>query len=296
MLVLEVFRYLKRRANKSPLRLTTFNSMDNHHVQRSFSPSVSIIIPTRDKYALLYACIESIQTKTTYSNYEIVVINNSSIETSTLEYLEHLSSRGVRVLNFPHEFNYSEIINFGAVNTDSDYLCFLNNDTEVVEPGWLGQIMDHAVQPEVGVVGSKLLYSDGSIQHFGVALGYTGAAGHPLAGRMPQESGGNPQASSCFEVSAVTFACAVSSRKNFDRAKGLDSGFKVGLNDIDFSLRLKSFGMKNIVCGKSCLIHHESKSRKSTSTISGGARAVLEVLRFLRIHGRKLGQDGFFRP
>ena len=296
MLVLEVFRYLRRRADKRPVRLSNFVSMENHHGQRSVEPKVSIIIPTRDKYELLHACIESIQAKTTYGNYEIVVINNDSIEASTIEYLELLRSTGITVLDYPYEFNYSKISNFGADNTDSEYLCFLNNDTEVLAPQWLGLLLDHAVQPDVGVVGSKLLYPDGSIQHLGVALGYTGAAGHPLAGEMPEGTTSMKLTNSCFEVSAVTFACAVTSRKNFKRVIGLDSRFKVGLNDIDFALRIKGNGKRNVVCGQSCLIHHESKSRRSTSSFSGGARAAIEVTRFLRIYGRQLRSDYFFRP
>lgn len=294
MLVLEVFRYLKRRADKRPVRLTNFVSMEDHHGLRSVEPRVSVIIPTRDKYGLLRACIESIQTKTTYPNYEIVVINNASCETSTLEYLKSLSSTGIRVLDYPHEFNYSKITNFGAANTNSDYLCFLNNDAEVIGPDWLGQLMDHAVQPTVGVVGSKLIYPDGSIQHLGVALGYTGAAGHPLAGDMPDDTKITQQANSCFEVSAVTFACAVTSREAFNHALGLDTDFKVGLNDIDFALRLRSQGMRNVLCEKSCLMHHESSSRRSTSSLSGGMRAALEVFRFLKLYGRQLRKDYFF--
>jgi GT2 family glycosyltransferase len=200
------------------------------------------------------------------------------------------------VMDYPHAFNYSKISNFGAASTYAEYLCFLNNDAEVMDPHWLGQLMDHAVQPEVGVVGSKLLFPDGSIQHLGVALGYTGAAGHPLAGKFPEKNQNNQQINSCFEVSAVTFACAVTSRQTFSQAAGLDSSFKVGLNDIDFALRVRGAGKRNILCGKSCLIHHESKSRKSMSSISGGATAAVEVMRFLKRYGRQLRQDYFFSP
>mgnify|MGYP000057616570 FL=1 len=268
--------------------------MENHHGLRSLEPSVSIIIPTRDKYELLRACIESIQEKTTYTKYEIVVIDNASSESSTLEYLKLLPSTGVRVLAYPHKFNYSKITNFGAANTNSDYLCFLNNDVAIIEPNWLGQLMDHAVQPTVGVVGSKLIYPDGSIQHLGVALGYTGAAGHPFAGDMPDELNFGQNSNSCFEVSAVTFASAVISRTAFNEALGLDREFKVGLNDIDFALRIRSQGLRNVLCGKTCLIHHESKSRKSTSSFSGGIRAAIEVSRFVKLYGRQLRQDHFF--
>lgn len=295
MLVVEVFRYLKRRADKRPIRLADFVSMERHHGQRSGEPKVSIIIPTRNKYELLRACIDSIQTKTSYRDFEIVVINNDSSEDATIEYFELLRSAGITVLDYPYAFNYSKISNFSADNTKSEYLCFLNNDTEVIEPRWLELLMDHAVQPDSGVVGSKLLYPDGSIQHLGVAVGYTGAAGHPLAGEMPDETTSMNQAHSCFEVSAVTFACAVTSRLNFKLVNGLDSGFRVGLNDVDFALRLKSKGKRNVVCGQSCVIHHESKSRRSTTSLVGGARAILEVMRFLRIYGRNLHEDYFFK-
>ena len=294
MLVLEVLRYIKRRSDKRPVRLTNFVSMESHHGLRSLEPRVTIIVPTRDKYDLLRACIESIQAKTTYTNYEIVVIDNASSESSTLEYLNLLTSTGVKVLAYPNKFNYSKITNFGVANTNSDYLCFLNNDVEIIEPNWLGLLMDHAVQPAVGVVGSKLIYPDGSIQHLGVALGYTGAAGHPFAGKLPDKSNVGQHWNSCFEVSAVTFACAVISRAAFKQASGLDREFKVGLNDIDFALRLRSQGMRNVLCGKSCLIHHESKSRKSTSSVSGGFRAAMEVIRFVKLYGRQLRQDYFF--
>lgn len=296
MLVLEVIRYLKRRADKRIVRLSNFVSMEGNHGLRSVEPSVVILIPTRDKHELLRACIESIQTKTNYRNYEIVVIDNASCESSTIEYLGFLSSRGVRVLDYPNAFNYSKITNFGVAQTESDYICFLNNDTEVVESNWLGRLIDHAVQPNIGVVGSKLLYPDGSIQHLGVALGYTGAAGHPLAGDQPRVTDDLKHINSCFEVTAVTFACAVTSRKTFTKMNGLDSFFKVGLNDIDFALRLRRSGFRNVLCGQSCLIHHESKSRRSTSTIRGAGRATLEVLGFLRSYGRQLRQDYFFRP
>ena len=154
--------------------------------------------------------------------------------------------------------------------------------------------MDHASQSEVRVVGSKLLYPDGSIQHLGVALGYTGAAGHPLAGDMPEETRGIPDVNSCFEVSAVTFACAVTSRKTFNQARGLNKNFKVGLNDIDFALQISANGKTNVLCGKSCLFHHESKSRKTMSSFAGALRASTEVLRFLKKYPNKALRDQYF--
>ncbi len=294
MLVLEVFRYLKRRADKRPVRLSNFVSMENHHSQRSVEPKVSIIIPTRNKYELLRACIESIQTKTTYGNYEIVVINNDSSEASTIEYLELLRSSGTLVLDYPDAFNYAKITNFGADNTDSEYLCLLNNDTEVIEPSWLGNLVDHAVQPGVGIVGSQLLYPNGTLQHLGVALGFSGAAGHPFSGYNPDQLEREGVSKNCFETSAISFACALVSRSDFLSIGGLDEEFKVGLNDVDFSIRLKMEGHSHVLCCRSKLIHHESKSRRSMLTPVGAFRATLEVLRFVSVHGPILRRDHFF--
>lgn len=295
MLVLEVFRYLKRRADKRPLRLSNFVSMEDDHGQRSFMPKVSIIIPTRDKYELLHACIEAIRTKTTYRNYEIVVINNASSEASTIEYLEILSSSGVRVLDYPYEFNYSKISNFGAANTNSDYLCFLNNDTEVIEPNWLGHLMDHGVKPNVGIVGSKLMYPSGTIQHLGIALGFTGAAGHVYRGEAELENILSHLSNSCFEVSAVTFACALVRSTVFESLRGLDPLFKVGLNDVDFAMRCRRAGLEIVVCSKSNLIHSESQSRGPLNKFFPGLRAVREVFRFIQLYGTTIRSDPYFR-
>lgn len=292
MLVLEVFRYLKRRADKRPVRLSNLVSMENHHGQRSVEPKVSIIIPTRDRYELLRACIESIQTKTTYGNFEIVVINNASNEASAIEYLKLLRSTGITVLDYSHAFNYSKISNFGADNTESEYLCFLNNDTEVIEPNWLGLLMDHATQPEVGVVGSKLLYPDGTLQHLGISIGYTGAAGHPYSGGNLPRWGNQDLTQVCFEVTAVTFACALISRNVFEQVGKLDSKFKVGLNDVDFAIRSKENGFFNVLCSKSCLIHHESKSRPKALSLLGFFRAVEEIRRLTKKH--RIQNDNFF--
>lgn len=294
MLVLEVFRYLKRRADKRPVRLANFVSIELHRAQRTVEPKVSIIIPTRNKYELIRACVESIQTKTTYSNYEIVIIDNGSSDAPTLEYLKRLSHSGIVVLDYPQAFNYSKISNFAAANSESDFLCFLNNDTEVLEPNWLGYLIDHAIHSDSGVVGSKLLYPDGSIQHLGVALGYRGVAGHPFSGSRVGTDLDQNLSTSCFGVTAVSFACAVVSKSLFEKIGGLDEKFKVGLNDIDFCLRVDSEKLTNQVCGKSLLIHHESATRKLSKKYKKSIRATLEVLRFLRKYNHLSFSDRFF--
>jgi len=208
--------------------------------------------------------------------------------------LSELESIGLKVLRYPQKFNYSAICNFAAGQINSEFLCFLNNDTEVIEATWLSNLVDHAIQNEIGVVGSKLIYPDGSIQHMGVALGHTGAAGHAYSRVSFGLESSNSILGSCFDVSAVTFACALVKKSTFERLGGLDESFKVGLNDIDYALRSKNESLKSVVCGKSKLIHRESMSRKSTKSFTGALRAATEVIHFVRKWGGGL-EDGYFR-
>ncbi len=294
MLVLEVFRYIKRRTVRKPVRLANRKSFIEHHGAPRNETKIAIVIPTRDKVELLRSCIESIESKTTYSNYEILVVDNESSDPKTLDYLASLRSLGYTVLDYPEQFNYSKICNFAASYSSAAYLCFLNNDTEVIEPEWLESLMQHAVQPGVGLVGSKLLYKEGSIQHIGIALGYAGVAGHPFSGVSDEELGLFGQEGACFEVSAVTFACALVSRKIYFEVGGLDEKFKVGLNDVDFSLKLRGAGYKTAICTRSTLIHYESRSRKSMKSLSGSFRAIVEVMHFLNKWSSEQRREDYF--
>ena len=295
MSVFEVFRYIKRRLDRRPVYLANLVDRSNHHQNREASPSVSIVIPTRDKASLLKACVASVLKYTNYPNFKIVVVNNQSVEQVSLAYLRELSSQGIIVLDFPMRFNFSEIANFAVGQIDSEFVCFLNNDTEVLDPNWLWHLVEHALAPEVGLVGSKLLYGNGTLQHFGIALGFTGAAGHPYSGTYPGELL-NGLAESCFEVSGVTFACAMVSTEDYLAVGGLDVKFRVGLNDVDFALRLSQIGKRTVVCGRSCLTHHESKTRKSMASLTGAAQAIVEVVKFTGRHGAKIRADNYFSP
>jgi GT2 family glycosyltransferase len=265
---------------------------EDHQKQESI-PSVTVVIPTRDKADLLKACVESVLGRTSYPNFKVVVVNNQSIEQSTIAYLRELSTRGLMVLDFPERFNFSDIANYAVDKDDSEFVCFLNNDTEVLDPEWLGHLVDHADAPGVGLVGSKLLYANGTLQHLGIALGFTGAAGHPYSGIRPEELL-NDLAESCFEVSGVTFACALVSRVDYLALGGLDAKFRVGLNDVDFALRLRGIGKRSVVCGRSCLTHHESRTRRSMASLPGAAQALVEVIKFTKRHGAKIRADNYF--
>jgi GT2 family glycosyltransferase len=292
LLILSVFQYLKSRLSKADVTLTNFVNLSHHHQIGSIEPSVSVIVPTRDKPELLRQCIDSIIAETSYKNYSILVVNNQSVEPKTHKYFIELENAGISILDFPYEFNYAEICNVAASSTSGDYLCFLNNDTVVVESEWLTKLVAHAVTPGVGVVGSKLLFADGTIQHIGVALGHKGIGSHPFAGQ-DQSVVSSSLPGDCFEVSAVTFACALTPRSVFSALGGLDPKFKVGLNDLDYCLRLSRVGLCSVACGQSCLIHLESQSRNRMLSLHGFRQASIEILTFLKKHQFPQGDKYF---
>lgn len=227
------------------------------------SPLVSIIIPTRDKVELLETCIETLLGRTTYKAIEIIVVDNGSEQPATLQFLERIATDPrVRILRAPGPYNYSALNNEAAAQARGEFLCLLNNDTEVIDGDWLSEMMRYAVRPEVGAVGAKLLYEDRSIQHAGVVVGIGDAAGH--AHRfLPESASGYfwlPHAT--HYVSAVTGACLLVDRNKFEAVGALDAqAFAVAYNDVDFCLRLERAGWRNVYVPHAVLIHHESKSR-----------------------------------
>jgi GT2 family glycosyltransferase len=252
---------------------------------------ISIIIPTRDKPELLKNCIDSVRNTTSDLDIELVVVDNDSRETESKELFDELKVHGAVILKYPGSFNYSAICNLAAQNATGDYLCFLNNDTEVITPGWLTSMVEHASQPNVGLVGAVLLYPDKTLQHMGIALGMAGGiAGHPYRGKSSQEC----LPDKCFEVSGVTFACAVISKAKFDSLGGLDEKFPVGFNDVDISIRSSASGFKNVLCTKSVLTHAESQSRPRGKSLKGIISSLREVVAFLRIHPNN-HSDRFFQ-
>ena len=293
MLVSSLLGYLVRKMDKRSWSLSNLVSFSKDHEKSSttqnFEPKVSIIIPTRDKPKLLRACIESVRENTNYSNYELLIVDNSSIEPETKDLLAQYESEGVSILKYPEVFNYSAICNFAATKATGDYLCFLNNDTEVISKNWISSMVEHASISSAGLVGAVLSYPNGSIQHTGIALGYTGIAGHPHRGEFKQEF--VPE--SCFQVSAVTFACAVISKSKFLEIGALDEKFPSGFNDVDFSIRSSNHNYNNIVCVKAELIHREAQTRPKSLSLAGFSRAVTDVVGILRKHRTRL-RDPFF--
>lgn len=226
-------------------------------------PLVSILIPTRDKIDLLRTCIDSILEKTTYPAYEIIVIDNNSQEQSSLEYFFDIcDNKRICVLRDERIYNYSQLNNFAAAKAKGDYLCLLNNDTEVISPDWLTDMMRHAVRPGVGAIGAKLLYGNGRIQHAGVVIGMGNAAGHAHRHLDDSDCGYFAQAHVARQATAVTAACLVVSRRNFDAVGGLDEAqLAIAYNDVDFCLKLRKAGLMNVYEPRATLYHHESLSR-----------------------------------
>jgi GT2 family glycosyltransferase/ubiquinone/menaquinone biosynthesis C-methylase UbiE len=224
------------------------------------APIISIVISTRDRRELLQQCLESVESKTEYRRYEIIVVDNDSVEPTTLEYLDTIG-RKHRVLRFPGSFNFAAINNVGAERAHGDYLLFLNNDITVVRPEWLGAMLEHARRPDVGAVGAKLLYPDGRIQHAGLVLGVGGPAGHAFKLQADGEPGYHGLADVVRDCSAVTGACMMIRRRQFEDAGGFDIRFKVAYNDLDLCLKLRAKGYRVIYTPFAVLYHYESATR-----------------------------------
>lgn len=226
-------------------------------------PKVSIIIPFKDKPELLRQCVDSILEKTTYENYELILLSNNSVEPETKELLTELKShKKIQVYEWNHPFNYSKINNFGVKKSSGEYVVLLNNDTEVITPEWLDELVGVAMQPGVGPVGPMLLYpkkSDG-IQHAGIILGMNTMAGHVFRHRQPGDWTDFGLPSWPRTYLAVTAACLVVSKKLYNKVGGLDEVFTVAGNDVAFCLRLHEAGYRNVYWPFARLYHYESVS------------------------------------
>jgi GT2 family glycosyltransferase len=223
-------------------------------------PLVSIVIPTRDKRALLQTTLESIWARTDYDRYEIIVIDNQSSDADAVRYLESLSPR-CQVHQWKERFNYSALNNFGVRHARGEQLLFLNNDVEVIRRDWLTAMLEHAQRPDVGAVGARLLYGDGRIQHAGVVVGVNRAAANAFR-TWPGETTGNLRlADLTRNCSAVTGACMMVPRRVFEEAGGFDEDLRVVLNDVDLCLKIRRRGYLVVYTPDALLYHYEGSSR-----------------------------------
>ncbi|MBM3165934.1 MAG: glycosyltransferase [Chloroflexi bacterium] len=230
------------------------------------NPKVSIIIPTRDKEHLLRQCIESIENKTTYRNYEVLIVDNLSQDIQTAKYLDYVKAKyaNYKCLKFVESFNFSRLNNYAAKYTQGEHLLFLNNDIEVISPEWIEAMLEHSQREEVAFVGAKLLFPDNKIQHVGVVIGLFDCCEHVYKRQDSSEIGYMGHFISIRNWSAVTAACMMVKKEVFDRLGGFDENMKVGFGDIDFCLRAVERGYLNVYTPYAELYHHESATRGNT--------------------------------
>lgn len=226
------------------------------------APRVSVIIPTRDRVDMLRRCVESILARSSYPDFELVVVDNGSRDHRTLDYLQALAGdERVRLLRYGAPFNFSAINNWAARQCTGQLLALVNNDVEVISADWLEEMAGFAVRPDVGAVGAMLYYPDNTIQHAGMLLGLCGVAGHVYAGKPRGYHGYHGRALVAQNLSAVTGACLMVRRELFEAVGGLDERLPVEFNDVDFCLRLGRHGYRNVWTPFAELYHHESASR-----------------------------------
>lgn len=228
------------------------------------APMISVVIPNRDHAEELRRCLRSIREKTTWKNYEILIIENNSTEPDTFTlYREVEKQKGIRVLEWTKPFNFSAINNFAAEKARGQYLLMLNNDTEVLSPDWLQEMLMYAQRDDVGAVGAKMYYPDGTIQHAGIGVGLMHSAGHYHRRFDGREQGYMARLAYPQDLSAVTGACMMVSRKLYRDIGGMDESFPLVYNDVDFCLKLRREGYLIVWTPYAELIHDESRTRGS---------------------------------
>ncbi|ODB99045.1 hypothetical protein A3197_15620 [Candidatus Thiodiazotropha endoloripes] len=261
-------------------------------------PLVSIIIPTRNGEALVRQCIESIKNRTEYNNYEIVIVDNQSDDPKTLEYFSQLGSvDGVKVIRYDHPFNFSAINNFAVKQTTGELLCFMNDDIEVISPGWLDEMVSQGVRPEIGAVGARLWYPDGRLQHGGVVLGLGGVAGHAMKYTYEENRGYMGRSVLVQNYTAVTAACMLVRREVFESVDGFDEeNLAVAFNDVDICIRIYQQGYNNLWTPYAEFYHHESASRGAEDTPEKQRRFSGEAQYMLDKYGPLLERDPAYNP
>ncbi len=271
------------------------------HVQHALPehlPKVSIVIPSRDRKKLLAACVESLLRLTAYENFEIVLIDNDSQLDETRKWFQSIQTQEkVRVLSYPHPFNFAAINNFGAANSEGEILVFLNDDTTVIGPHWLTEMVRLAHRPDMGAIGALLYYPNDTIQHAGVVCGISKAhiAGHIDRG-LPRSAPPVPAGVDCVHnYSVVTGACTALRRRVFEKVDGFDEQFSICYNDVDLCLRIQDAGFRNAWTPHAQLYHHENISvaeRNETQARVYDFEAQLMRKRY----GKRLLNDPAYNP
>ena len=244
-------------------------------------PLISILIPNKDHIEDLKKCMESIEQKSTYRNFEFVVIENNSTEEETFAYYKEIAKKeNVQVVYYKGGFNFSKINNFGAQYAKGEYLLLLNNDTEIITPECLQELLGYCMREDVGIVGAKLCYDDDTIQHAGVVIGFGGMAGHAFIESSRFDTGYMGRIMCAQDYSAVTAACMMTKKSVYNAVGGLTEALEVAFNDIDYCLKVRELGKLVVYNPYAELYHYESKSRGMEDTPEKVERFNSEVAKF----------------
>lgn len=259
---------------------------------------ISILIPNKDHIEDLKKCLDSIKEKSTYQNWEIIVIENNSTEQRTFDYYAQIQNDSrIRVVTWKEGFNFSAINNFGAQFARGEYILLLNNDVEVLTSDWLEQMLMFAQREDVGAVGAMLYYPDDTIQHAGCVLGIGGVAGHSHKYFKRGDYGYMSRLTIVQNYSIVTAACLMMSRKVWDVVSGLDEGYAVAFNDVDLCMRIREVGYLVVWTPYAELYHYESKSRGLEDTPEKQRRFAGEIERFQTRWAKELSNgDPYYNP
>ena len=269
---------------------------------RRKEPLVSVLIPNKDHAQDLEKCIESLQKVNSWQNLEILILENNSEDPETFACYDRLCGTDdrIRVLKYGKPFNYSAVNNFGAEHAEGEYLLLLNNDTVILKEDSIARLVELVSREDTGAAGALLYYPDGSIQHAGIILGHGGIAGHAFAGeRSGRDLGSFPGLvyDHTHNVSAVTGACLMVSRKVWQEAGGMDEDLAVAFNDVDFCMRLRRHGLKILLCPQAQLIHNESVSRGAEDSPEKVARFHREIgIMASRWEAELEAGDPFYNP
>ena len=269
-----------------------------HYALPKVLPLVSLIIPTRNGLELLRRCIDSILQKTGYANFEIIIVDNGSDEPATLDYFKSLAKQeNIRILRIDAPFNYSALNNTAVKVARGELIALVNNDIEVISSDWLNEMVSHALRSGVGAVGARLLYPNGTLQHGGVVLGLGGVAGHAHMGLARDQLGYQGRATLTQSLSAVTAACLVVKKSIFEAVGGLnEQDLAVAFNDVDFCLRVREAGYRNVWTPFAELYHHESASRGYEDTPEKQQRFAKEASYMYQRWGILLQADPAYSP
>ncbi len=263
------------------------------------NPLISVIIPNKDHTDDLDICLKSLYEKSSYKNFEVIIVENNSTEKETFEYYEAIAQKhgNIKIVKWEGNFNYSAINNFGVNYAKGEFILLLNNDVEIINGSCLEEMLMFAQRKDVGAVGAKLYYSDDTVQHAGVILGLGGTAGHAHKHFGRSHPGYMARASIAQNLSACTAACLMMRRDVFDEVGGLDESFEVAFNDVDLCMKIRKKGYLVVFTPYAELYHYESKSRGNDSTPEKLERFRGEIDRFKEKWKKQLDDgDPYYNP